>query len=205
MAISNYSELQTAIANWIDRDDLTDRIKEFIALGEARIYRDLKIEAMNKGDTIAIASNGSIALPSDYIHLRNATVLLSGGEGQALEYVTFDTLARKFPSSDTGIPLYIARSTSGLTVGPLPDGTYNVTLRYYARLPALSDSNTTNWFTDNAPDILLWASLVESTAYTQDDERLPVWESKYQQVKFEIQKEDNKARRSSAPVRSISM
>ena len=46
MAISNYTELKTAVANWLDRDDLTDRIPEFIALAESRFNRLLRIRAM---------------------------------------------------------------------------------------------------------------------------------------------------------------
>ena len=42
MAISNYTELKTAVANWLDRDDLTDRIPEFIALAESRFNRLLR-------------------------------------------------------------------------------------------------------------------------------------------------------------------
>ena len=43
MAISNYSELKTAIASWLDRTDLTDIIPDFIALAETRHKRDFKI------------------------------------------------------------------------------------------------------------------------------------------------------------------
>ena len=32
MAISTYAELKTAIASWLDREDLTDIIPDFIAL-----------------------------------------------------------------------------------------------------------------------------------------------------------------------------
>jgi len=46
MAIGNYSELNTAVANWLNRDDLTDRIPEFIVLAEARFNRVLRIRAM---------------------------------------------------------------------------------------------------------------------------------------------------------------
>ena len=46
MAISTYVELQTAVANWLDRDDMSARIPEFIALTEARFNRILRIRAM---------------------------------------------------------------------------------------------------------------------------------------------------------------
>ena len=46
MAIGTYAELQTAVANWLDRGDLTDRIQEFIDLAEARINRNLRLRLM---------------------------------------------------------------------------------------------------------------------------------------------------------------
>ena len=42
MAIGTYAELQTAVANWLDRGDLTDRIVEFIDLAEVRINRIIR-------------------------------------------------------------------------------------------------------------------------------------------------------------------
>ena len=44
MALTTYSEPKTAIANWLDRSDLDDRIPEFIQLAEARHRRDLRLE-----------------------------------------------------------------------------------------------------------------------------------------------------------------
>ena len=46
MAISTYAELKTSIANWLDREDLTDIIPDFIALAETRHKRDFKIRRM---------------------------------------------------------------------------------------------------------------------------------------------------------------
>ena len=46
MAINTYGTLQTAVANWLDRDDLSARIPEFISLAEAIFNRTLRIRAM---------------------------------------------------------------------------------------------------------------------------------------------------------------
>ena len=46
MAINTYSTLQTAVANWLDRDDLADRVPEFISLAEATFNRVLRIRSM---------------------------------------------------------------------------------------------------------------------------------------------------------------
>ena len=58
---------------------------------------------------------------------------------------------------------------------PSPDGSYGVELLYYQRVPALSDSNTTNWLLTEAPDVYLYGSLVHSAPYLADDARTAVW------------------------------
>ena len=44
MALNNYSNLQTSIANFLARDDLTTEIVDFIALTEADFNRRLRIQ-----------------------------------------------------------------------------------------------------------------------------------------------------------------
>ena len=58
MAIGTYAELQTAVANWLDRDDLTARIPEFIALAEAKMNSNLRISLMENVSTALIMSGG---------------------------------------------------------------------------------------------------------------------------------------------------
>jgi len=62
MAISTYSELQTAVANWLDRDDLTDRIPEFIALAEARFNRVLRLRSMESKQTASTIGGREITI-----------------------------------------------------------------------------------------------------------------------------------------------
>ena len=73
MAINSYSTLQTAVANWLDRDDLTASIPEFISLCEARFNRTLRIRAMETLDTSVstVAGTKTIALPTGYVQMRD--------------------------------------------------------------------------------------------------------------------------------------
>ena len=56
MALSNYSELQSSIADWLNRSDLTNQIKDFIALAEAEINSKLRIRKMISSTTITVDS-----------------------------------------------------------------------------------------------------------------------------------------------------
>ena len=70
MAISTKAELHTAVANWLNRSDLTSRIPEFIALGEAQLNRILRTR-----DMLTRASPPTnaqyVALPSDFQEMLN--------------------------------------------------------------------------------------------------------------------------------------
>ncbi len=70
MAISTYSELQTAVANWLDRDDLSARIPEFVALAETRMNRVLRIRIMEKEQILStIGGSKRYLMPTDYLQM----------------------------------------------------------------------------------------------------------------------------------------
>jgi hypothetical protein len=189
MSIASYAELKTAIANRIHRDDITLLIPDFIALGEVRIYRDLRIRVMETALSSAISS-GVVALPSGYIELKHAYI--DGTPVGKLTRKTADWIYRNYPTrSSDSKPLFVASDAGNFIFGPYPDSAYTMKGTYYAKLAALSDSNTTNWFTENAPDLLLFASLYEAADHTMDDAAMAKWDARYERVKDKIQREND--------------
>ena len=189
MSIANYSELKTAVANWLNRDDLTTYIPDFVTLGEAMIYRQLRISAMETALNVTISS-GVAAVPSGYVELKHA--YLDGAPTRWLKRSDPKFIYEKYPTrSSDSRPAFIAREGSNFIFGPYPDSGYTIKGIYYAKLEALSDSNTTNWFTTNAPDLLLYASLMSAEPFLKNDQRLLVWGSLYSNIKDDIQREEN--------------
>jgi hypothetical protein len=147
----------------------------------------------------ATMSSGVLALPTSYVELKSAYI--DGSPVARLKRQTVDYIYEKYPiRSSTGKPAFIAREGSSFIFGPFPNTDYTVKGIYYARLASLSVSNTTNWFTANAPDILLWASLCAAEPFIKNDERLIIWESQYQAAKNMIQDEDDQEQRSGSPL-----
>lgn len=198
MSISAYSELKTAVANWINRSDLTSYVPDFIALGEARIYRELRIRAMEASLSTAISS-GVLALPNDYVELKHARI--DGSPSQILTRKTAAWIYENYPErSADGMPSFFAQDAGSFIFGPYPDSNYTVKGTYYKRLTALSDSNTTNWFTTNAPGILLFAALCETEPFLKNDARILVWQGKYDQEKSGIELEERNEQFSGSPL-----
>jgi hypothetical protein len=198
MSISTYAELKDAVANWVARSTLTAFVPDFIMLGESRIYRELRIRAMETALSSTIAT-GVIAVPSGYIELKFAYI-----DGTPVQRLTVKDPGWIYEYYSTrsadGKPSFIARDVDNFIFGPYPDSAYTVKGTYYKRLDALSVSNTTNWFTTNAPDLLLWASLCEAEPFMKNDERTQLWEAKYENVKQAIIKQDKRESHSGSPI-----
>lgn len=189
MALSTYSDIKTSVESWLKRSDLDAYIPDLITLGEMRIYRDLRIRAMETALNTAISS-GVLAVPSGYVAMKHAYV--DASPVQWLQRKTAEWIYQNYPTrSADASPKYFAREAENFIFGPYPDSGYTIKGVYYKQLDALSDSNTTNWFTTNAPDLLLWAALCEAEPFMKNDARITVWEAKYETTKNRIQKADD--------------
>ena len=185
MAISNYSELKSAIADWLDRTDLTDSIPNFIALTEARHKRDFKLRRLETRVTAnTVADQEYYSLPDNYIAMRN--IQLNTDPKTSLEYLTPEQMDRVYAGSMKGKPKAYSIMVNDIQLRPTPDGVYQIELLYYKHVNPLSDSNATNEILDNHPDIYLYGALVEAEPYLQNDKRIQTWSSLYDRAKSDI-------------------
>lgn len=177
MAITSYSELQTAAANWLNRGDLTLRIPEFIVLAEAKFNRIVRAPDMiTKNDAFTVDSQYE-TLPSGFLEARRFTLLTS--PVRALEYITPEEMSEKrelYTSSSK--PFYYSVVGGNFEFLPTPDSAYTASLIYYAALTTVSSS--WNWLATNHPDIYLFGTLLEASAYLHDDTRVPLWSARLQ-------------------------
>lgn len=178
MAISNYSELQTAVGNWLNRSDLTDRIPEFIALAEAEIKRKLRRKVVKAVLTIDAAEE---ALPSAAAELRswrlNTSTAAWNGPRDILSNEALNDYRTMFQSA--GRPRYAAVVNQTLLVVPAPDQAYTAEIVYFEALTALSTSNTTNTTLTESPDLYLYGALKHAAPYLEHDERVPTWKGMF--------------------------
>lgn len=188
--INSYATLQASIAAFLHRTDLTDLIPEFIADAENRIYNDIRVRAMEAAYSSTTAST---SLPTGFLEW--IYLIIDDDHEQKLSRRDVEWIYTRYPSS-SGKPVYFAREGDSLLFAPTPDATYTLSGRYYKKLTALSDSNTTNWLITDAPDLIRFAALAEAAPYTEDDARVSLWEGKYQAVKQRIQSTERRESRS---------
>jgi len=201
MAISTYSELQTAVANWLDRDDLTARIPEFITLCEARFNRSLRIRAMETLDISVdtVAGTSTVALPTGYVQMRDISLITS--PLTQLQYLTPEIMNRLNSGSLTGKPETYTIIANNILFGPTPDSAYDISMLYYKTFDALTALAPTNWVITNAPDVYLYGALLEAEPFLMNDQRVQLWATALTQSINTLQEQDNKDRHSGSALR----
>ena len=204
MALGTFTELKDAIADWLDRSDLTSRIPDFIALAEARINRELRIRPMEVRSTMyTTADQQYFQLPGGYIQMRN--IQLNTNPTTPLEYITPEMLDRLYGSTTTGKPRAYTLIGDEIQLAPIPDSAYQVEMAFYEKFTPLGDGSagtvTSNWLTANAPDLLLYGALMEAEPFIKNDERIPVWLNGYSNAINKLQQQDQRDRHSGSAMR----
>ena len=171
MALSTYSELQTSIAKYLNRNDLTDNIPDFITLTEGKLNRDLLIRAsVVRAETTTTSGTAFYNLPSDIIELKNITRDTSSASF-ALSYLSLESASREYGGVSSGFPRAYSSVGDTIKLLPTPDAAYTIGINYYQKLIALSDSNTSNIILENYPDLYLFGSCFEGALFLNDTEQ----------------------------------
>lgn len=198
--ITNYATLQTAIGDYLGRSDLSTFLPNFTQACEMKLYRDLRIRAMETALNVTI-SGGVAAVPTSPIFLDLKYAYVNTVPVTSLDRVPPDDIYARYPVRQgvSEIPRVIAVEGSNFIFGPYP-GDYNIKGIYYTRFAPLSASNTTNWFTTNATDALLYGSLLEAAPFLADDPRVPMWQVAFDRAIQSIKKEEARARTSGGSI-----
>jgi hypothetical protein len=178
--ITDYATLQTEVASWLARSDLTSFIPGFVQNFEEDFYREPQNWASwMEADLSVSITSGEAAVPADYLGLKIAYI--SGQTSPPLKRISLDQLYQRYPRAVSGNQaVYVARNGDHLEFGPnISSGTLVGT--YYAKPDLLRDDDT-NFLMTDAPDICLYGSLLAATPFLQNDKRIPTWQAMYNQA-----------------------
>lgn len=191
MAITNYSELQGAIAAWMKRSDLTDQIPNFIALAEARINRVFLPRSQEIEEELT-ATPGSrfIALPSGVINPIGLWLKAYMPRVKLTQMLPVELPVRQNVS---GYPEYWAIDGENIALDKVAAEAYSFDFRY-TKTFALSDSAPTNYILTNNPDVYLMGALVEASKYSMDDQQSAIYEQRFQQAMSDAASNENDTR-----------
>lgn len=173
--ITSYATLQSAIADYLNRQDLTAQIPMFIQFCEADLNTRLRCrEQIVRAE--ATSDNEYVQLPSDWLEAVNLQIV----DGTSpLRYVTMDEA--DIINRERRYQYVVAYSLmdGAIELVPPPAADVAIEMSYYAKIPALSDSNTSNWLLTKAPDVYLYGALTHAAPFLLDDQRIAVFGSFY--------------------------
>lgn len=199
MALTNYNDLKTTVANYLGRTDLTSQIPDFISLAELRLSRDLRTRKLLKSVTTTMTGGDStVALPSDFLELRD--LYIDATPRITVSYLSPSAFSRDARTTDSGRPVFYTVLGQEFDFAPIPDTNYTLELLYYFKPVAMSNSVASNEFLANYPDALLYASLGEAEPYLMNDARINTWAAMYDRAVARINGSDENSEYAGAPI-----
>jgi hypothetical protein len=190
-AFTSYDNLKTNIADYLARSDLNDKIPMFVALAEKRLNRDLRLRQTLQQSTYTLDSGFQVPTPSDFLEMKD--IHIDANPIINLDFKTVSQFYRLANVSGSGNPINYTLVSNNFVLAPRPTGSSVINMTYYKIPKILSDTNPSNEYLDVCPDLLLYASLVESAPFLMNDERLTTWESLYTRGLTSITKSDEQS------------
>ena len=170
--------LTSSIQEWTQNDEATfvAEIPFFIKNAEERIFKVVDLDYFRKNVTGGMTKgNKFLQKPSDYLAAFSLSYVNSSSQNVFLLQKDVNYIQEFTPNpSTTGSPrFYSSFDVDNFIVAPTPDSDYSVELHYYYRPASLTtDDSGTTWISTNAPDALLYASLVEAYTFMKGENDL---------------------------------
>ena len=174
--IMNLATLLVALEEYLARDDLQSYAPLFIQAAEGRFNTDLKVVDMHKSTGAVDLANGSVPVPPDLIDWVAVEWMPPAGSPQRplmLRYVEADSPEFRTRHRPNGPAQFYTLLAGKVRVMPAAAGKLELT--YYSRIPALTEAAPTNWLITKAPEVYLYATLMEAALFQKDEEKSAQW------------------------------
>ena len=190
MAGFTYSELKTAIGNYLDNSEttFTSTLDTFIQTTEEKILKTVQLPVFRKNSTgTATADNTYLAMPSDFLSPFSLAVIDSSINYNYLLLKHVSWIRDYTPAAaTTGTPKYYAQfDENTFILAPTPSTTFTFELHYNYRpasLTTVGDDNK-SWLSENAPNAMLYGCLVEGAVFMKaTPDTIMLYEQKFQEA-----------------------
>ena len=180
-----YATLKTAIQDYCDTSETTfdNNLSLFIKESEERILKNVDMPVFRKNVT-GTATTGVTYLESPTYFLAPYSLAVISSSVYSYLLLKHVSFIRDYTpnASTTGLPKYYALfDDTTFLLGPTPDEDYSFELHYKFRPASLTAGaeSATTWLSENAPDALLYGSLVEAVSFLKAPEELPQYEQRF--------------------------
>ena len=193
-SVMTYDSLTTDITQYLERNDtaVVQQIPQFIMLAEFEIAQQIKTLGQQQVvESTMTVGNPIIQKPARLRKTTSMNLTTQSGEIQPIYLRKYEYLRSYSPSvSTTDTPLYYADyNYDNWIVAPTPDFAYAFEVLYYERIQPLSSENQTNWLTQNAPNAMLYGTVLQAMPFLKNDQR-HIFHQKYTEAMQVLKQED---------------
>ena len=177
LAFDNYADLIAAIADWMNRTDLSGSVQSMVGLCDARLRRELQPLMTETTGTVTVV-DGVGTLPADCDIIR-----LVEYDGGRLQQVS-PAFGRQYPEDDA--PRGFSLEAGQLRMWPITNGT--LTLVYQPKHLSLSEADPTNELLSEHPDLYFFGSMMFAEGYVANDGRASMFKSLFDEALAEVKR-----------------
>jgi hypothetical protein len=194
--LNSYTGLLATLGYHLNRTDMADIAPVAIRMTEAELNRRLRLRRMQTTTSISV-TGANLALPTDYNGWISLTV---DGSPVTMTGTAAADLAATYGGS--GAPTQASIEGGNIAFLPVPTTTYVGALTYWAKVPALTAQNTTNWVLEQHPDLYLYGCLAHLAPMFVEDERIGLWRGFFDRAIQGAKAADARETRTSALLRT---
>lgn len=176
-----YSDVKTQFMAILNRRDITASLVDtFMGFAIQRIHQEMRVPAMEKVAQLTTDGSSLLDVPSDLLEFISVHVNDANNGRTKLTRTDLATILEF--AAIQGQPIYYHREDAYIYLGPYPPADQTVFVHYFADSTSLAADTDTNWLTEVAPMLLVYAALTFAADYFIDD-RIKLFEDRYVQIR----------------------
>lgn len=186
-----YDSLVEDVKRYCERNDASfvEQIPRLIMLTEQSIAAEIKtLMQLNVVNTTLLVDNPVLEKPARWRKTISMKI-----NGQPVLNRSMDYVTQYQTESPTDQPLYYGDyDYDHWALAPIPDDDYAVEIIYYSRIQPLDITNQENLLTREAPQALLFGTLLQTQGYLKNTDKLAVWKGYYDAAIAALKGEDQR-------------
>lgn len=193
MALSTYTELKAAVADYLHRSNLTAQVVDFITLAESEINTDMRLRKQESDETLTLSSGATtVALPTRYSEPIRLDIVISGQDNRELTYLPPAQLTVQATTGSSCEPDYWTINGANIQFPAPADQSYSLLFKMLGDFDIATTS--TNALLTKYPGIYLYGALLQAAPYLANDARITTWATMYSNLVDKANKKEARTR-----------
>ena len=194
LVLSNYTNISEAVNKWINRvgaSSITDNTEDFIILGQRRIQRDVRVPPMEVLSPSLVVTAGQSAIPTSLLDVKEM-IAYDGQSAWPVYRSNYADVKTKRLQDEPG-PQVFDTVAGNFEFGPEPTSGVSIDLVYYQELEFISSSVEINWFSQYAPELILYSAILEAAVFMKDTEQEQKYAAMYKESRELLKAQKDKS------------